>query len=212
MVGQDFVKLDLPESCVVENLGWTDEEGFRKRLSKKGRENYVQMIKRYEPYYDVQVKSRLSEDELQHAIRLFKYVKSNNFAINNFLFPEKLFRLLNESEAWEFVVLYIKEEYSINRKAVSVGFCHKNAAGVYSFMLIGMDYDYLLEYKVYRQTLYQVIKRANSLGVKKVNMGISATMEKKKIGATPYAKVGYYQAKDNFVMEMIGATFVIEKD
>ncbi|MEJ8803305.1 GNAT family N-acetyltransferase [Pontibacter sp. H249] len=212
MVEQDFVRLDLPESCVVENLNWKTEEEFRKTLTKKGRENFVQKIKRYEHYFDVQVKSRLSDDELQQAITLFKNVKGNNFAINNFLFPDKLFYALNENDSWEFVVLYIKEEYSINRKPVSVGFCHKNFDNVYSFMLVGMNYEYLLEYNIYRQTLYQVIKRANALNCKKVNFGISATLEKKKVGATPYPKVGYYQAKDNFAMEMIGATFAVEKE
>ncbi|MDX5422690.1 MAG: GNAT family N-acetyltransferase, partial [Hymenobacteraceae bacterium] len=212
MVEQDFVKMDLPESCVVEKLGWTTEEEFRQTLTKKGRENYVQKIKRYEHFYEVEVKSRLTAEELEHATRLFKNVKSNNFAINNFLFPQKLFSLLNENEAWEFVVLYIKEEYSINRKPVSVAFCHRNADNVYSFMLVGMDYEYLLEYNVYRQTLYQVVKRANALGCKKANFGISATLEKRKIGAIPYPKVGYYQAKDNFAMEMIGATFAVERD
>ncbi|WP_299824367.1 bifunctional aminotransferase class I/II-fold pyridoxal phosphate-dependent enzyme/GNAT family N-acetyltransferase [uncultured Pontibacter sp.] len=212
MVEQDFVKMDLPESCTVENLHWATEEEFRKTLSKKGRENFVQKIKRYETYYNVAVKSSLSTEELQHAISLFKNVKGNNHAINNFLFPEKLFQLLNENAAWEFIELYIKEEYTINKKPVAVAFCHKNASGVYSFMLVGMDYDYLLEYNIYRQTLYQVIKRANALGCSKINMGISATMEKKKVGATPYPKVGYYQAKDNFAMEMMGATFAIERE
>ncbi|WP_276496631.1 bifunctional aminotransferase class I/II-fold pyridoxal phosphate-dependent enzyme/GNAT family N-acetyltransferase [Pontibacter litorisediminis] len=212
MVEHDFVKLDLPESCVVENLGWSTEEEFRRTLSKKGRENFVQKIKRYERCFKVQVKSCLSDEELEHAMALFRNVKSNNYAINNFLFPEKLFHLLNKNESWEFVLLYIDEAYALNPKPVSVAFCHKNAATVYSFMLVGMDYDYLLEYNVYRQTLYQVIKRANALGCKKVNFGISATMEKKKVGATPYPKVGYYQAKDNFAMEMIGATFAVEKE
>ena len=212
MVEQDFVKLDLPESCVVENLNWNNEEEFRKTLSKKGRENFVQKIKRNEHFYDVVVKNRLDEEELQHAMALFRNVKNNNYAINNFLFPEKLFQLLNESKTWEFIVLYIKEEYSINRKPVAVAFCHKNAADVYSFMLIGMDYEYLMEYGVYRQTLYQVIKRANALQCHKVNFGISATIEKKKVGATPYPKVGYYQSKDNFAMEMMGATFAVEKE
>ncbi|MHC2993753.1 hypothetical protein OB13_20030 [Pontibacter sp. HJ8] len=212
MVEQDYVKLDLPESCVVENLNWSTEAEYRKTLSKKGRENFVQKIKRNEHFYDVVVKDRLPEEELLHAMALFKNVKNNNFAINNFLFPDKLFHLLNESDAWEFIVLYIKAEYSINRKPVAVGFCHKNAANVYSFMLIGMDYDYLMEYGVYRQMLYQVLKRANALQCEKVNFGISATLEKKKIGATPYPKVGYHQSKDNFTMEMIGATYAVEKE
>lgn len=212
MVEQDFVKMDLPESCVVENLGWNTEQEFRQTLSKKGKENFVQKIKRYEHFYDVQVKSRLTEEELQYAMSLFRNVKSNNFAINNFLFPDRLFHLLNGDDSWEFIILYLKEEHSMHRKPVSVAFCHLNAAQVYSFMLIGMDYEYLLEYNVYRQTLYQVIKRANALGCKKINFGISATMEKKKVGATPYPKVGYYQAKDNFAMEMIGATFAVERE
>ena len=211
MVEQDFVKMHLPESCVVENLNWNDEEGFRKTLSKKGRENFVQKIKRNEHFYNVAIKDQLDTEELQHAMALFRNVKDNNFAINNFLFPEKMFHLLNESKSWEFIVLYIKEEYSINRKPVAVAFCHKNAANVYSFMLIGMDYEYLMTYGVYRQTLYQVIKRANALQCTQVNMGISATIEKKKVGATPYPKVGYYQSKDNFVLEMMGATFAVEK-
>lgn len=210
MVEQDFVKMDLPESCVVEQLGWTTEEEFRKTLTKKGRENFVQKIKRYEHCFEVQVKNRLTDEELQQAMALFRNVKNNNFAINNFLFPEKLFRLLNTSEDWEFILLYLNEKHSINRNAVAVAFCHRNMANVYSFMLVGMDYDYLLEYNIYRQTLYQVIKRANSLGCAKINFGISATLEKRKVGAKPYPKVGYYQAKDNFAMEMIGATFAVE--
>ena len=42
-----------------------------------------------------------------------------------------------------------------------------------------------------------------------MNFGISASMEKKKVGATLYPKVGYYQAKDNFAMDMMGATIAI---
>ncbi len=212
MVEQDFVKMDLPESCVVETLGWTTEEAFRNTLTKKGRENFVQKIKRYESAYTVEVKSRLAGHELQHAIHLFQQVKQRNFAINNFLFPDKVFELLNVDESWEFVLLYLNEAVTENRNPVAVAFCHKNAAHVYSFMMIGMDYDYLQEFNVYRQTLYQVIKRANALGCHKVNMGISASLEKKKIGATLYPKVGYYQAKDNFSMEMMQATIAVGQE
>ena len=211
MVDQGFVKLDLPESCVVEGLMGQLEEEYVQALSQKSRRHYVQKIKRNQHFYQVEVKSRLSRDELAHAIKLFKNVKNHNFAINSFLFPEKLFEQINENDAWEYVILYIKEEYSINRNPVAVCFCHINAANVYSPMLIGMDYEYLMEYGVYRQTLFEVIKRANALGCTKVNFGISATLEKKRIGATVYPKVGYFQAKDNFVMEMLETTFVVEK-
>ncbi|QNF35222.1 aminotransferase class I/II-fold pyridoxal phosphate-dependent enzyme [Adhaeribacter swui] len=212
MVDQGFVKIDMPESCVIENLNWTTEEEYVESLSRKNRRHYVQKIKRNEPFFDVKVKAQLATEELEHAITLFKNVKDNNFSLNNFLFPEKLFHLMNESKDWEFVVLYIKEEYSQNKLPVSVCFCHINSAQVYSPMLIGMDYDYLMEYGVYRQTLYQVIKRANALKCAKVNFGISASIEKKRVGATLYPKVGYYQAKDNYAMELIEATIAVEKE
>ncbi|WP_439882016.1 GNAT family N-acetyltransferase [Pontibacter sp. MBLB2868] len=212
MVDQGFVKIDMPESCVVENLKGQSEEEYVSSLSQKNRRHYVQKIKRNRHFYNIEVKSSLAEDELEHAIKLFRNVKNNNFAINSFLFPEKLFKQINESEAWEFIVLYIKEEFSINRKPVGVCFCHINSDKVYSPMLIGMDYEYLMEYGVYRQTLFQVVKRANELGCTKVNFGISATIEKKRIGAVLYPKVGYYQAKDNFAMELIENTFAVERD
>jgi hypothetical protein len=212
MVEQDFVKIDLPESCVVTLEEGITEAEYLKNLSKKNRQHYAQKIQRNEHFYVVQVKDRLSKEELAYAISLFKNVKNNNFGINNFLFPEKLFHLMNEEADWEFVVLYLKEEYASNRNPVSVCFCHKNAAQVYSPMLIGMNYEFLLEYGVYRQTLFQVIRRAIALNCRQINFGISATIEKKRIGATPNPKVGYYQAKDNFAMEMMQATIAIEKD
>ncbi|MDQ4142104.1 MAG: bifunctional aminotransferase class I/II-fold pyridoxal phosphate-dependent enzyme/GNAT family N-acetyltransferase [Bacteroidota bacterium] len=212
MVEQGFVKVDMPESCVLENLNWTSEAGYLESISPKSRRHFSQKIKRNEHFFEVKVKNQLPAEELEYAITLFKNVKDNNVAINNFLFPDKLFHEMNVDPAWEFVVLYLKEEYSNNRMPVSVCFCHKNTAEIYSPMLIGMDYDYLMEYGVYRQTLYQVIKRANALGCQKVNFGISATIEKKRVGATLHPKVGYYQAKDNFAMELIEATIAVEKE
>jgi hypothetical protein len=212
MVEQDFVKVDLPESCVVENLNGGTEEDYLNALSKKNRRHFVQKIKRNAHFYDVQIKDRLSDDELQYAIGLFKNVKDNNFAINTFLFSDKLFYQMNQDKDWEFVVLYLKEEFSDNKMPVSVCFCHKNANKIYSPMLIGMDYTYLMEYGVYRQTLYQVIKRANALRCEKINFGISAAIEKQRVGAKVHPRVGYYQAKDNYAMAMMEATFAIDKN
>ncbi|WP_162425821.1 aminotransferase class I/II-fold pyridoxal phosphate-dependent enzyme [Pontibacter pudoricolor] len=212
MVDQGFIKIDLPESCVVENLHGQTEEAYVNALSRKNRRHYVQKIRRNQHYFEVEVKSSLTDEELTHAFLLFKKVKDNNLAINNSLFPEKLFKEININPDWEFIVLYLKEEFSTNRDSVAVCFCHKNSAKVYSPMLIGMDYDYLAEFGIYRQAIFQVINRANELNCTKINFGISATIEKQRIGATTYAKVGYFQAKDNFTMELIEATFMIDRE
>ncbi|TPE44335.1 bifunctional aminotransferase class I/II-fold pyridoxal phosphate-dependent enzyme/GNAT family N-acetyltransferase [Pontibacter mangrovi] len=212
MVEQNFVKADMPESCVVTSLGWTTEAEYLAILTKENRRNYSRYIKRYEQYFDVEVRSQLPEEELQHAIRLFGNVKERNLGINNFLFPEKVFREMNKDSRWEFVTLKLKKEFGGTGMPVAVCFCQKNAANVYSFMLTGLDYEYTHTYGAYRRALFQVVQRANELGCEKVNMGISATLEKKRVGARPHPKVAYLQAKDNYVLEMLEATIAIEKD
>lgn len=212
MVEQNFVKVDMPESCVVEDLTWTSEEQFLATLSKENRKNFNRYIKRYEDFFHVETRDRLPEAELQCAIRLFRNVKERNFGINIFLFPDKVFHEMNRDPNWEFITLKVKKEYMGTDMPVVVCFCHKNSSRVYSFMLTGIDYDYNEKFGAYRQALYQIAKRAQALGCKKANYGISAAIEKKRVGAKLYPKVGYCQAKDNFAMEMMEATIAIEKE
>ncbi|MEM6522358.1 MAG: aminotransferase class I/II-fold pyridoxal phosphate-dependent enzyme [Bacteroidota bacterium] len=219
MLDQGFVKVDMPESCIVEDLTWNDEMAFRERLSKRGRKHFKEEIKRYEKYVDVTFTKKLENHELDHAIKLFKNVKGNNLAINSFDFPDKVFESINHSDQCEFIVLTLKEEYAIlnddqdlNQKPVCVGFCHISEAGLYNPLMIGMDYRYVYKYGIYRQMLYQFVKRARNLNLKQVNLGVSATTEKKKVGATLYPKVAYFQAKDNYAAEMMSATIALGKD
>ncbi|GAB3830987.1 hypothetical protein GCM10028895_47760 [Pontibacter rugosus] len=212
MVAQGFVKADMPESCVVTNLGWKTETEFLDTLTKENRRNYSRYIKRYEHYFDVEVRDQLPEAELDHAISLFRNVKDKNLGLNIFLFPDKVFREMNNDPYWEFITLKLKKEFGGTGMPVAVCFCHKNAAKVYSFMLTGLDYEYTHKFGAYRQALLQIVKRANSLGYQKANLGISATLEKKRVGATAYPKVAYFQAKDNYTLEMLEATIAIEKE
>ena len=83
-------------------------------------------------------------------------------------------------------------------------FCYKNTEQTYVPALIGMDYDYAKEFQLYRQLLFQTIKRSRELNRSKIDFGFSATFEKKKLGATIIPKVAYIQARDNFSMELMG--------
>ena len=67
-----------------------------------------------------------------------------------------------------------------------------------------MDYTYAKEFQLYRQLLFQAIKRAKELNLNKIDFGVSATFEKRKLGATIIPKVAYIQARDNFSMELMG--------
>ena len=70
-------------------------------------------------------------------------------------------------------------------------------------MIIGIDYTYNEDYKVYRQALYQVMMRAGQLAKKKVLLGFSAPIEKKKVGAEIYSTYAFMQIKDNYHAETL---------
>ena len=66
-----------------------------------------------------------------------------------------------------------------------------------------MDYKCAKEYQLYRQLLFQTIKRANALQFSRIDFGVSASFEKKKLGAQIIPKVAYVQTRDNYAMELM---------
>ncbi len=214
MIENGFVKIDLPESCIVDNLEWDSEEEFIEGLTKESKKNFKRYIKKYEHLCDVEFRDELNPEELAHALKLHKAVNEKNMAINSFLFPDSVFEEMVYDPNWEFVVVKVKPEYQSEStdKPIVVCFCHKNTHKVYSFMLTAIDYDYVYDYSAYRIALWAMVKRAKELGCKQANFGISATVEKKRVGARPHNRVGYFQAKDNYAMEMMEVTIAKERD
>jgi hypothetical protein len=86
---------------------------------------------------------------------------------------------------------------------VGIMFCYKNNNHTYVPELIGMDYKWAKEYQLYRQLLFQTIKRANALQFQKIDFGVSASFEKRKLGAQIIPKVAYVQTRDNYAMELM---------
>lgn len=72
-------------------------------------------------------------------------------------------------------------------------------------MIIGLDYTFNQEYKIYRQALYQLVMRTKELNKKKVLLGFSANVEKHKVGAAAIPTYGYMQYKDSFNIETLEA-------
>lgn len=104
-------------------------------------------------------------------------------AINTFQYSKEVFENMNISPNWEFLLLTLKDTPEQN--FVGVMFCYKNAQHNYVPELIGMDYVNSEGFHLYRQLLFQTIKRANHLKIPRIDFGISATFEKKN-WALPY--------------------------
>jgi 7-keto-8-aminopelargonate synthetase-like enzyme len=202
ILDQGYFKIDMPESCVVQSQKWSTNEEFANKLSPRSRKHFNKEIEPYEEYYEIVIKDKLSHSEMARAYHLYNNVKDNNYAINTFRYSQEIFENMNESPNWEFIVLTLKAE--IENPFVGVMFCYKNNNYTYVPELIGMDYKWAKEYQLYRQLLFQTIKRANALQFQKIDFGVSASFEKRKLGAKIIPKVAYVQSRDNFSMELMG--------
>ena len=197
-----FLKINMPETCIIQNMKWNSIEEFSASLSPRSRKHFLKEVLPFEQAFDIVIKNKLTNEELEQAYKLYQNVKDNNHAINTFTYPIEVFQKMEDHSQWEFILLYLKKGAS--NPLVGIMFCYKNTEQTYAPALIGMDYDYAKEFHLYRQLLFQTIKRARELNWSKIDFGFSATFEKRKLGATIIPKVAYIQARDNFSMELMG--------
>lgn len=203
---QGFIKINMPETCIIQNVSWNTVEEFTSTLSSRSKKHFTKEILPFEKAFEIIIKEQLTEDEITQGYILYKNVKNNNYAVNTFTYSIDVFKKMAANPHWEFILLHLKDSENSQNKSPLVGilFCYKNSGQTYVPSLIGMDYEVPKKFSLYRQLLFQGIKRANKLGYKKIDFGITATFEKRKLGAKVIPKVAYVQAKDNFSMEFLG--------
>lgn len=198
---QGYFRIDMPESCVIENKNFPAIENYVSLLSTRSRQHFNREILPYEKFYAVEIKDCLNKEELNRAYQLYCNVKERNLAINTFTYKREVFENMSNCPNWEFIMLTLKD--ATEKNFVGIMFCYKNSGNVYVPELIGMDYISGDGFNLYRQLLYQTIKRARELEIGRIDFGISASFEKKKLGASVIPKVAYVQARDNYAMELM---------
>ena len=196
-----FIPIEMPEIALVEDLSWDGEKEFLNRLSARSRKHFKKDIKPYQERVRVKIRSTVEHKELIRFYELYKNVKGQNLGLNTFAYPKELFKEMNNSTQWEFI--YLENLDKTETKILGVMFCYKNGRYTYVPSLIGMDYDLSKDYQIYRQLLYESIKRANQLNFRRVDFGISANFEKKKLGAKLYKRRAYVRSENNFIAEVL---------
>ncbi|MEK6478043.1 aminotransferase class I/II-fold pyridoxal phosphate-dependent enzyme [Catalinimonas sp. 4WD22] len=194
---QGYLKIDLPEGSELASLDFNDAEEYISSLSPKSRSHVRKDILKNKDKITVKFKENLSEDELERAYELYWQVHKANHAFNNIAYPKKLFKTLNQDPNWESICYYSRETNVL----IGVAFNHKGKNS-YQGVILGLDYTYF-ELKVYKQALFQAIMRAKELGKSKVQLGLTANTEKRKLGATIVSRVGFLQADSNYKLELI---------
>ncbi|MDF9797391.1 7-keto-8-aminopelargonate synthetase-like enzyme/predicted N-acyltransferase [Catalinimonas alkaloidigena] len=194
---QGYLKIDLPEGSELTALDFNDPEDYISRLSPKSRSHVRKDILKNSDKIRIEIKDSLTEEEIRIAYNLYWQVHKANHAFNNIAYPQKLFSVLNEDVNWESICYYHKAE----NKLIGVAFNHKGKDS-YQGVILGLDYTYS-ELKVYKQALFQAIMRAKALGKSKVQLGLTANTEKKKLGAALISRIGFLQADSNYKLELL---------
>ena len=195
---QGFMKIDLPEGSELDLSTFEDADDYLMKRNAKSRKHIRQDILRFEDQFEVIVRDQLESEELQKAYQLYLNVQKNNTALNNVTYPFSLMEQMNEGGDWEFLLFYLKQP---GRPLVGVGCTHKGPKS-YQGVILGMDYQYH-EFKTYKQILYRVIMRAKQLDKQLVHLGLTANLEKRKLGSQLMPRVGFLQADTNFHLELL---------
>lgn len=205
---QGFVQAQMPEVCLIKKITWKNKDQYINQLSTRSRRHFKKDIEPFSSILKIEISDSLDQKTLNHCFTLFKNVQTNNLNINTFNYPVKLLEKMNKNEHWEFILAYKKETKEQEEKLpIGVMFCFKNQNKIYIPALIGLDYKLNQKFNIYRQLLFQTIMRATKLNFKTIDFGVSASFEKKKVGATPHSLIAFVQADDNFSMERIETSY-----
>ena len=201
LYGGGFLRVQMPNACYVVLNGVDSMEDYLQRLSSRNRRHFRKDVQPYLDRAKTVVLPSLSTTQIEQVKSLFREVQSRNLGLNTFSFPDSLFEKMNENHLWEFIVLCSLDK---PEKIVGVMFCYTNLNQVFVPAFVGMDYDGLEEFAIYRQLLFRTIERAIGLGIPTIDFGLTAAFEKRKLGATVEKKYAYLQTNDNFILELLG--------
>ena len=162
--------------------------------------------------FTVESKETLEIEELLRAYKLYLEVSNSNYAFNNVEFPFRLFEAMNKSPHWEFILFRLKDDLLAegDEPLVGVAFTYKTQES-YCGVLLGMDYAYSREYKVYKQILFHATMRARAINKQRIYLGLTSSQEKRKYVATLTERVGYIQSQDNYKLELIESMAGVEE-
>ena len=196
---QGYIPMDMPESCVLQDLNHKMENDYTQYLSKRSQKHFKKDIEPYMHLVKANIVKRVSSKNMKMYYDLYLQVKAKNYGLNTFTYPFDVFEAMCAHPNWECILLKAVED----QRVLGVMFCYKNYSGTYVPSLIGMDYRYLEEFQTYRQLLYQTILRARKLHMNQIDFGMSANFEKRKLGATVIPKQAFVQTDDNYLLEQL---------
>ncbi|HEU4412932.1 MAG TPA: aminotransferase class I/II-fold pyridoxal phosphate-dependent enzyme [Polyangiaceae bacterium] len=197
-----FSKVPMPDSHRLE-LTFASDDELAASLSKRKRQYLREQAARAGHFvverFGHGAGRTLDPAEARHLHALYLNVASRKRRINVFPLPERVVEGFLTSPSWEVVTLRLRPECGGPADGAPVAWYAAHVSGGhYMPFLCGLDYRYVTEHGVYRQTLYQMVRRARECGASVLHLGMDADFEKSRYGSTPVRCCVYVQARDHF--------------
>lgn len=199
LIENGFFRISMPDKHDIA-VQFTDPETYLRFLPSKARNQLRSSVLRHEAVFTKQHYGQATnKKQVEEWYQLYLQVKDRGLELNTFALPESLFYQLSADASWD------KLELRLPGRAdgpVAILFSY-TGGGHYIPSIIGIDYTCNKVFNIYRQTLYQAILHAAELGRKKIRLGFTAGMEKKKLGACAIACYAYVHSPDGYNMQVV---------
>jgi len=200
LVELGFAELPAPESFALE-ITWHSREEFLAGLSRRARRFQRKVVEPLAGRYEARVLSAgdsRSDAFWSHLHALYLEVWRQSFELNTFALPEDFLQRMLGHEGFEIVTLTRPGE-----PLPDAFFAAWRGVEHYAALVLGLDRRAVREHGVYRQCLATALARAERLGLRRLQLGMGAPLEKHRFGAKPVARKVWFQARDHFHADVI---------
>ena len=199
LLDQGFVELPLGNTCQVRALDWADHDEYLQRLGSKYRYNVRKEILRHQDLFELITESPWTAEEIGDCYELYLQVHEGAYDLNVFQLPYRFFEAVCAHPDYEVLRLYLVDDPRppLERKPVAVMYSHVQG-GMYSALIVGLDYEYVRSHGTYKQILYKTVQSAWERECKTLDLAYTAELEKKKVGARPYPTSAYVQVENMY--------------
>lgn len=202
MLKSNFVTAQLPENFYVDQLDWMHLGEYLQTMP--GRYRYRlrrDVLARMDAFHVVTEKPQ-TEEEMRACYKLYQAVYNRARSISVFPLPYALFEWMVQHDQYDIIRLYLKDR---PLQPAAVMWSYRNG-GTYNALIVGLDYGLVEEHLIYPQILFQTILRARSLNCKTLDLGYTARLQKKSVGARHREAHFYVMTMDHYshaVMELL---------
>ncbi|MEM6736323.1 MAG: aminotransferase class I/II-fold pyridoxal phosphate-dependent enzyme [Bacteroidota bacterium] len=200
-----FVKCKLPNNNHIDNFDWHDTSEFIQLLSKKNRRHFRKNIDRNYYKFKIRENNAALSTDIEHWYELYLNVKRKNLSINTFDLPIRLFHQIAEDKDWKVIEFFPKKDFVLaDNEQKPVAFCmiHLNGTTA-NGAILGMDYAYQKEYRIYNCILHEIILFTKRKNLKRLNLGYTSDVEKRKMGAKQSIVYSFMQVQDDFNLRVL---------